>query len=136
MSNKLSGAKVKLFIKDATTGTVLAGQRSATLNRDAETIDVTSKDTEGGFTESVQGMKSWSIEADGAYVESDTAYDSLEDAYLAGTEVDCYIEFPSGKKYAGLAIVTSFPLEIPFDDLVSYSLSLQGTGPLTKTTGV
>lgn len=60
--------KVKLYIKDATTGKVLAGQRNATLNRSAESIDATSKDTEGFWTESLQDFKSWSIDADGAFV--------------------------------------------------------------------
>ncbi|MDT2259646.1 phage tail tube protein [Paenibacillus larvae] len=44
-------------------------QRSATISRSAETIDATSKDTEGYWKESygVQRM----VDADGVFVESD-----------------------------------------------------------------
>ena len=38
--SKQSGMKVKVFIKDATTDKFLAGQRSATLNRTAETTSI------------------------------------------------------------------------------------------------
>lgn len=76
--SKITGMKVKLYIKDATTGQVLAGQRNASLKRSADSIDSTSKDTEGFWKESLQGFKSFSIDCDGAFVESDTAYGILE----------------------------------------------------------
>ncbi|MCT9858221.1 phage major tail protein, TP901-1 family [Priestia megaterium] len=129
--SKISGMKVKLFIKDATTGKLLAGQRNATLNRSAESIDATSKDTAGFWKESVAGFKEWSIEADGAFVESDVAYGLLETAFLNSENVDIYLELPSGTKYEGNATITDFSNEFPFDDLVTYSISFQGSGALT-----
>lgn len=129
---KISGMKVKLFIKEAATGNVLAGQRNATLNRSAETIDATSKDTEGNWTESIPGFKSWSIDSDGAFVVDDVAYETLEMAYLNGENVDVYLELPSGNKYEGNATITDFPIEAPYDDVVTYSVSLQGNGKLSK----
>lgn len=131
--SKITGMKVKLFIGDAATGKVLAGQQGASLSRSAETIDATSKDTEGGWTESLAGFKSWSIDADGCFVESDEAYNTLETSFLSSESVPVYIEFPSGTKYSGQVIITDFPLEMPFDDLVKYSLSLQGSGALIKS---
>ena len=128
------GSKVKVYI-GTVTGVVLAGQRSATLNRSAETIDTTTKDGDG-WAESESGMKSWSIDCDGAYIESDAAYGTLETAFLAGTKVDAYIQFPSGAKYSGKVVITDFPLEFPYDDLVTYSISLQGSGALAKVAGV
>lgn len=133
MAGKVSGMKVKLFIKEAMTGKVLAGQRNATLNRSAESIDATSKDTEGFWKESIQGFKEFSIDADGAYVESDEAYKILEDAFLASENVDVYLEMPSGTKYEGNCTITDFSLEFPYDDLVTYSISLAGNGALTVT---
>lgn len=127
---KVSGMKVKLYIMEAGTGKVLAGQRNATLNRSAETIDATSKDTEGFWTESLQGFKSFSIDADGAFVESDEAYASLEAAFVNSENVDVYLEMPSGTKYKGNCTITDFSLEFPYDDLTTYSLSLQGNGAL------
>lgn len=130
---KVAGMKVKLYIMDGTSGKVLAGQKNATLNRSAETIDSTSKDSDGNWKESVPGYKEFSIDADGAFVANDEAYEILETSYVNGEAVKAYLEFPSGSKYVGTCIITDLPLEIQFDDLVSYSVSLQGSGALVKT---
>ncbi|SFG70742.1 phage major tail protein, TP901-1 family [Sporolactobacillus nakayamae] len=132
---KITGMKVKLYVMQAATGKVLAGQKNATLNRSADSIDATSKDTEGFWKESMQGFKEWSIDADGAFVADDAAYGVLEDAYLNSENVDVYLEFPSGAKYEGNCAITDFSLDAPFDDLVTYKLSLQGNGALAVTAG-
>ncbi|MFI8708477.1 phage major tail protein, TP901-1 family [Bacillus sp. NPDC077411] len=132
---KMTGMKCKVFIEDATTGKLLAGQRNATLSRSAETIDATSKDTLGFWKESLAGFKEWSIDCDGAFIESDTAYGLLETAFMNSENVVVYIELPSGTKYKGETTITDFSLEFPYDDLVTYSISLQGSGALETITG-
>lgn len=132
---KMTGMKCKVYIEDATTGKLLAGQRNATLSRSAETVDATSKDTAGFWKESLAGFKEWSIDCDGAFVESDAAYGLLETAFLNSKNVNVYIELPSGTKYKGNSTITDFSLEFPYDDLVTYSISLQGSGALTVTAG-
>lgn len=134
MSGKMSGMKCKLFIHDGLNGSLLAGQRNATLNRSAETIDATSKDTEGNWTESLPGFKSFSIDSDGAFVVDDVAYQTLETKFVNSENVVVYIEMPSGTKYVGECTITDFSLEFPYDDLTTYSLSLQGSGALRTTT--
>lgn len=131
--SKMQGMKCKVYIVDQETDKVLAGQRNATLNRSAETIDATSKDTEGYWKENLQGFKEWSIDCDGALVESDEAYAILEEKFLNSENVDVKIIMGSGTEYTGNAVLTDFPLDMPYDDLVTYSLSLTGSGPLTKT---
>lgn len=132
MAGKITGMNVKVFIKDATTGHVLAGQKNAKLNRSAETIDATSKDTVGNWKESLQGFKEFSIDCDGAFVQDDVAYGLLETAFLDSKPVEVYLEFPSGTKYEGSCTITDFSLEFPYDDLSTYSVSLQGSGALSK----
>ena len=127
----ISGVKVKVYIKDAT-GKVLGGQRGATLNRSAETMDATTKDG-AGWQENVAGLKSWGIDCDGVFVESDVAYELLEAAFLNGDNVVAYVELPSGTKYEGTCIVADLPIEAPYDDLTTYSVTLTGTGALVKT---
>lgn len=127
----ISGVKVKVYIMDTTTGAALAGQRGATLNRSAETLDATSKDG-AGWAENVAGLKSWGIDCDGIYAESDAAYAILEEAFLNSEEVEAYVELPSGTKFQGKCIITDFPLEFPYDDLATYSLTLTGSGALQK----
>lgn len=131
---KQTGMRVLLKIKNPTTGATLAGQKNATLSRSAETIDATSKDTSGFWKESLPGFKEWSIDADGAFIESDAAYQYLEAAFVNSENVDVELTFPSGLKYSGNVTITDFSLEFPYDDLVSYSISLQGSGALATVT--
>jgi TP901-1 family phage major tail protein len=125
----IAGAKVTVKLYNGVTGTILGGQRGATLNRSAETMDSTNKDS-NGWSESVPGVKSWGIDCDGVFVDNDAAYETLEAAFLAGTTVKVGITFPSGTVFVGQAVIADMPLEFPFDDLSTYSLTLTGTGAL------
>ncbi|MEH7116909.1 phage major tail protein, TP901-1 family [Neobacillus vireti] len=131
---KVAGVDVLLYADVAGTKTVVGGQSGATLNRKTDVIEVTSK--ESGWAENLAGVKSWSIECEGYVVVSDQAYDALETAWENGTEVECEIRVPSGKTYSGKAIISEFPLEAPQDDALTFSLTLQGSGALTKTATV
>ncbi len=132
---KMTGMKCKVYIHDGITGKLLAGQRNATLSRSAETVDATSKDTLGFWKEPLAGFKEWSIDCDGAFIESDAAYGLLETAFINSNNVVVYIELPSGTKYKGETTITDFSLEFPYDDLVTYSVSLQGSGALETLEG-
>lgn len=133
-NTKMTGMKCKVYIVDSLDAEkVLAGQRSATINRSADSIDASSKDTEGNWKQSLQGMKEWSIDCDGVLVESDAALSVLEEKFLNSENVDVVVIMQSGTKYKGSAAITDFPIDLPYDDVVTYSISLQGSGPLTKT---
>lgn len=109
---------------------VLGGQRGATLNRSTNTIDITTKLSDE-WSEKKAGIKEWSVDCDGLVVIDDTAFEALEAAYMNGTNVT--VEMALGSiKYTGQAVITSFPIEAPYDDEVSYSVTLEGTGPLVK----
>lgn len=111
---------------------VLGGQRNATLNRSAEAIDTTSKESEG-WNEREVGFKEWSVDCDGLMIETDVAYGALETAFMEDQKIDVDIAFKSGAKYSGKAVITDFPIEAPYDDAATYSLTLEGDGKLTKT---
>lgn len=115
---------------------ILAGQRGATLNRDADTIDVTAKDSPDLWRQNEASFKNWSIDSDGLVVEDDAAYLALETAYNNGDKVTVEISTPAGHKYGGSALITSFPVDAPYDDAATYSVSLLGDGALTKTPAV
>ncbi|MDK2986537.1 MAG: hypothetical protein PWQ96_2181 [Clostridia bacterium] len=121
---------------DETTGdpifTIVGGQRGATLNRSAETIDITTKSS-SGWRENEASIREWSIEADGLLIEDDTAYTELENCYMNGTKSLVELVTAAGNTYEGEALITDFPIEAPYDDAATYSVTLQGTGPLTKT---
>ena len=111
---------------------VVGGQRGATLNRDVDTIDTTHKASTGEWRGNDISFKQWSVDADGLVVESDAAFAALEAAFTAGDTVDVEMETASGAKYSGDALITSFPMEAPYDDAATFSVSLLGTGALEK----
>lgn len=112
--------------------TKVGGQRGATLNRSAETMETTSKDSDD-FKEFEYGFKEWSLDADGLFVVDDAGFAALEDAYMTSEKVKVQVAMPSGIKYSGMAIISDFGLEFPYDDMTTYSATLQGSGVLAKT---
>lgn len=109
----------------------VAAQRGGTLNRSADTLDTTNK--EGmGWADNEQGQKSWSIDCDGLFVEDNEGFQSLNAAWVNGDCVRVRVKFPSGLTYVGQAILTDFPVEMPYDDAVTYSLTFNGKGALEE----
>lgn len=107
----------------------VAAQRGGTLNRTAETLDVSNK--EGfGWNDSEAGNKEWSIDCDGLIVDGDEALDILDTIWENGECLRVRVRFPSGKVKVGTAIITDFPHEFSYDDAATYSMTLQGKGPL------
>lgn len=108
----------------------VGGQRGGKLNRSADTVDVTTKDG-NGWKESRTGLKEWSIDGDGIFIENNEGYLLIEEAFLNNKVVVVRMA-TEGLKYEGEAVITDFPLDMPFDNEVTYSVKLQGTGALKK----
>ena len=110
----------------------IAGQQSLSLSRTADSIDNSSKDTEGGWKGSVAGMKSWSIEVGGLYVASDESMRVLAKKFENSDGVCVVIKNikTDTLMFGGVAYITDFPLEAPYEDNVTYSVSLSGDGKL------
>ena len=139
LGDKISGASVILKVDVSETLTPVGGQTGATLNRSAETIDVTNK-MSNGYKEYVAGWKDWSIDCDAFVTLGDKGQEELEKAYEAGTAVKVDVrlggdENSKGINYTGEALITSLATDLSQDDAVTYSLSLQGTGALTRKVG-
>ena len=131
MSGAKRGLNVLISVKEGSQYKALAGQRGATLNRSTDTLDVSNKVTEG-WKEFITGSKEWSMECDGILMADDTAFAKLEEYFLNGQEVEVKIGDNTGWGYEGKAIITDFPIEAPYDDALSYTVTLQGTGELSK----
>jgi TP901-1 family phage major tail protein len=132
--NKIAGVDVLVKVDVNGTPTVVGGQSGATLNRETDIIEITSKDA-NGWTESIAGMKSWSIEMDGFLVVDDAGYQALEDAFNNRQPVSVEVAV-GNSKYEGQAFISELPLEFPQDDAVTFSVSLTGTGALNKVAAV
>lgn len=124
-----------VFSADGAKLLAIAGQQGLTINRAADSIDVTSKDTDWKST--IAGMKEWSVESDGLYVMDDDAHAQLSAAFTDGDLVCVKLvnKKTSTSLFGGLAAVTDYTLEAPYDDALTYSLTLEGNGALTDLRG-
>lgn len=139
LGDKVSGASVILKVKKGETLIPIGGQTGATINRNAETVDVTNKVSEG-YKEYVASWKDWSIDCDAFVTLGDEGQTELETYFAEGKAIDVSVrigadENVKGVTYTGKALITSLTTDLGQDDAVTYSLSLQGTGALDRTVG-
>ena len=120
-----------IFEDDNGAEVIVQGQKSASLERNTDTEETTTKDS-NGFKSYDPQYKDWSVEFEGAWTEGDTAYALMEDYWLANKKFKVKIASPTGNKYQGIGFFTSLPLEFPHDASVTYSGSVQGDGELEK----
>lgn len=132
-SNYVRGVAVLIEVQDASTGEFnkVAAQRGGKLNRSAATLDASSKE-DYGWANNEAGMKSWSLDCDGLFVENNDGFNDLNAAWVNGDCVRVRVRFPSGLTYVGQAIITDFPIEFPYDDAVTYTLTFEGKGALVE----
>ena len=132
--SKQAGCDVLIKIAKDGTGSsfkTIGGQTGATLNRSAETIDVTDK-TNNGYKEYMAGLKEWSLDCDGFVVISDEGIKILDEQFEARKPV--FVEIvAAGRKYTGSGYLTDYPIEFPLDSAVSYSFTISGASALVAT---
>lgn len=133
-ANAVAGKDILLcvFNADGSSLLAIAGQQGLTINRSADSVEVTSKDTPGGWKAKIAGMKEWSIDNDGLYVASADSHKALGTAFENGDYICLKVINSKTKKsmFGGLAVITDYSLEAPFDDAMTYSASFEGNGAL------
>ncbi|KYG34910.1 phage major tail protein, TP901-1 family [Alkalihalobacillus trypoxylicola] len=134
----VAGKDIVLAVFDSTGSDLLAiaGQQGLTINRSADSIEVTSKDTKGGWKSKIAGMKEWSIDNDGLYVADHASHKALSKAFNDGEFVCLKVINQKTRTgmFGGLAILSDYSLEAPFDDAMTYSASFEGNGGLVDLT--
>ena len=111
--------------------TPVGGQRNATLSESSDTIETTHK-LSGRYRSYDYGPATWTISADGLYIESDTAYQALVDAMRNQEFVKVRWQEGGDNVFEGTALVISRDLEGPYDGEATYSVEFQGSGdPVT-----
>ena len=109
---------------------VVGGQRNASVEMSAETIDTTVKTT-GGWASKIPGIKSWTSSCDGVYFLDDAGLKAAQTAFMNGTAVQLVFSNSEGLAYSGQAVITSMSVEAGQEDVVAYTISFEGTGALT-----
>lgn len=133
----VAGKDLIMSLWDATGEQLLAvaGQQSLTINRDGDTIEVTSKDSDG-WKEFIMGFKEWSMDQDGIYVQGENSHKLIGKFYDNGEPILIKVTNQTDEKdmFAGMGLITSYPIEAPYDDSVTFTINLQGTGKLVDLT--
>ncbi len=111
--------------------TLLGGQRSGDLSRQADEIDASHK-TSGGWKATLPGLRSWSLDLESVYLAGDEGAAFLEAAFLAGAQVHVKFEYPDKKYVTGWGSVTECSLSTAHDDVATISGTLSGDGPLSE----
>lgn len=107
--------------------TAVGGQRNASFSETAETLDETSKDS-NGFYEYDYGLGGWSISFDGVFIPNETGFNLLKTAMREKKKIKVRMQEPNGILEEGETLVISRDLEAPYDSEATYSGELQGTG--------
>lgn len=100
-------------------------------------IDIELKDAtnfaSNGWKEQIAGLKGWSGSSDGTWnvITDTTGQKALQDALLNGTTVSIEFNINGTNKYTGSAFVKKISVDEPVDDVVKFSVDLEGTGALT-----
>ena len=139
LGNKVAGASVILKVKKDGSYVAVGGQTGASINRNADTIEVTNKVSDG-YREYVSGWKDWSLDCDAFVTLGDEGQTLLEEKFAKGEVVEVSVRIggdanAKGITYTGSALITSLTTDLSQDDAVTYALSLQGTGALSRVVG-
>lgn len=133
LNKAIAGKDILLSVWDSTGSKLIAvaGQQGLTINRDKDTIEVTSKDSQG-WKQNIVGFKEWSIDNDGVYVRDHESHKLMKEAFDGDDPVLIKVTNQKAETdlFGGLALVTSYPIEAPYDDAVTYTVTLTGTGAL------
>ncbi len=133
-SKALAGKDLLLAVwnTDGTKILAVAGQQSLNIKRSADTIEVTSKDTANSWKSYIAGMKEWSIDSDGLFTLDDESHKILSTAFENGDPVclKVYNKKTKAGMFGGLAVLTDYPIDAPYDDAVTWSTTFQGQGTL------
>lgn len=107
---------------------LIGGQQGCSLNMESATTETTTKDSGDWSEVEVTGL-SWSTDLDGLVVIDDKGLESLKKSWINKEQVD--VKYGTPTKYeSGKAIISSYSHNSPSKEKTTYSVSLQGVGPL------
>lgn len=136
--SQMSAVVGKDFILNVNTGTVevpvwtiVGGQRTTSLSRSADEIDISHK-TSGGWKSVKAGLRSWSIDLDGLVLLEDTGLKALEYAFMNAKEINIQLVYPDKSTQTGWGSLTDFSLDTPHDGEATIKGTIGGNGPLTE----
>ena len=139
----LNGTDIKVY--DSGTTVLVAYAQNGSPNLNLSLREITNKES-SGWKESLEGLRDWSIDLDGAYAWTDASgsvltngADDLALSSMITNRVALTIKFGSvagatgDTYYTGSVFLTSFSVSAGTEDTSTYSMSFEGTGALTES---
>jgi len=128
-----------LYIDTGSGSYKVAHSTNTSIQINAEMMGATTKDS-NGWDESLPGKKSWTASGDFFYDQSTGLLYGIGNvwtALTAGTKVTCLFKLSNQVdgdiQYSGYAYIESIDISAGVEDNMSYSVSLKGTGAITRT---
>lgn len=112
----------------------IAQQRGGNISRTSDTADATHKGL-SGYPSAIITRIPWGFSADGALDPADPAWTKILADWAAKNKPWFQVDASgiSGEKKEGTCIITDCSYEFPENDVVTYSLELQGDGSLNTS---
>ena len=125
------GREFILEVNDGNGYKPVGGFRSNSFTINGETIDVTSKDSNGyRMLLEDAGIVSISTSGSGVFVGGDE-FGLVHSKMFAQQHVDCRLTVPGFKIYTGNFAISLFEMSGEHNGEVTYSISLESSGPIT-----
>lgn len=106
----------------------IAGQKTGTISLSGDTVETTVKGT-GAAKTYLGNLYSWTVTLSGVYDLTDGG--TLAQDLIAGTVVNFKCMVGETAKYTGDGIITSVSAAGDQSDVMTYDMTIQGTGALT-----
>jgi TP901-1 family phage major tail protein len=125
---------IKLDLTGGGTYTTIAGLRATRISFNAETVDVTSLESQGGWRELLggAGVRSASVSGSGVFVDANTD-DRARQIFFQGTVEQFQVIIPSFGIVEGPFQITAIEYAGTYNGEATYELSLASAGVLTFT---
>lgn len=130
----VNATDVILSVTTATGLEAMAHSTSASLSMSMDLRDKTSKSS-GGWQENLGGLKSWEMSGD-SFVDIDAPSGAdVEELFAVWNTGDAItVNFGlAGMVYSGQALITSISIDAGVEENATYSISLTGSGVLSKS---
>ena len=139
----LNGTDIRLY--DSTTNILVTFAQNGSINLNLSLREITNKQS-GGYKESLESTRDFTIDIDGAYAWTDASGSALtngaDDLALSNiitNRTPLVVRFGNtggatgDTYYQGSVFLTSFSVSAGTEDTATYSMSFEGTGALTQT---
>ena len=139
----LNGTDIKVY--DSSTGILVAYAQNGSMNLNLSLREITNKES-AGWKESLEGLRDFSIDLDGAYAWTDSSSavlangaDDLALSNIITNRTALTVKFGTTTSttgdtyYSGSVFLTSFSISAGTEETATYTMSFEGTGALTQT---